>query len=113
MPIGGGQGIQGREGGGGIGIKPEIEVQGIGRVCTESGLREALREEWALETWRHMERPLQGRRTVSLPATDGWRDRNASNFSPIVVFYDDAYGGVMDLLKFHGGWGGGIQRNGG
>ena len=35
VPIGGGQGRQGREGGGGIGIEPEIEGRGIGRVCTE------------------------------------------------------------------------------
>ena len=60
-----------------------------------------------------MEIPLQGRRTISISATDVWRDRNSSNFTPIVVFSDDAYGGGMDRLKLHGGWGGGIQRNGG
>ena len=44
VPIGGGQGQRGREGGGGIYIEPEIEGRGKEGVHTEAGLREAHRE---------------------------------------------------------------------
>ena len=67
----------------------------------------------ALETRRHLGRPVLGRRTISMAAPNGQRDRYVSAFAPIFVLYDDAYGGGMARLRLKGGRGGGTHRNGG
>ena len=56
----------------------------------------------ALETQRYLGRPFQGRHNISMEATNERRDGSASDFAPIVVLSDDAYGGGMERLRLQG-----------
>ena len=67
----------------------------------------------ALDTWRHLGRPVWGRHTISMAASNERRDGNAYDFAPIVVLSDDAYVRGVDRLRLQGGWGGSTKKNGG
>ena len=82
--IGGYPGQQGQEEGRGIDIEPKIEGRGRGRFCMEDVIREAPQNGGGLETQRRLGRPFQGHCIVSMAASDGLIDRNASAFAPIL-----------------------------